>query len=62
MAILVSVLGGIGLVCAIAALMGLSVCMIVKQGRQAEQDEKEGKRSQYYYGFGGRYCYHPLLI
>lgn len=62
MVVVASVLGGIGLVCAIAALMGLSVCMVIKQGRQAEKDEKEGKKPQYYHGFGGRYCYHPLFI
>jgi hypothetical protein len=61
MVLLVSILGGIGMVVAIAALMGISICVIVKQARQAaEDDEKGGKRSGYY-GYG-RYCYHPLFI
>jgi hypothetical protein len=60
MVVLVSILGAMGMVVAIAALIGISVYVIIKQARQAAEDDEKGGKPSMCYGYG-RFIYHPLF-
>jgi len=58
MSVLLTALGITALVAAMAALMGINLCIVIKVSKKAEKDGQDVHFSRYVYGGG---FYHPYV-